>query len=308
MGSCINVSVIIPAYNAESTIARCLDSLVGQDSSGSSVEVIVVDDGSTDATPEILRLYLVKRELNLHIETVANGGPSRARNIGLSLAQGEYVAFCDSDDWLENNALSNVAASVDSSGADIGVFGYKNITRAGARAHVFARRHFMNRREFIAAVLLDSRVNGFAWNKLYRRSVLEGLRLDESLTVCEDMDFNIRLALSRQTLQVLCVPFAYYNYDLRSEMSLTRGSDRHSDMVRLLETYISVDEIAADAKAAIYLLETKRAFARSDSLHGDVVRYSHDYWFNSRCPISEKLKTMYRIASSMWNAKASAES
>lgn len=308
MGSLIDVSVIVPVYNAESTIAKCLDSLAVQDSDGLSVETIVVDDGSTDATSGILRAYSVNQKLNLHVEAVENGGPSRARNIGLRLAHGRYVAFCDSDDWFDDGALSGIVSAMKSSDADVGVFGYKNVFNERTRKHAFVKRRVMGGYEFAGAVLLDSRVSGFMWNKLYRRSIVDCVQLDESLNVCEDMDLNIRLALSCPALRVLCIPGTYYNYDLRNVDSLTRGSDRHSDMIRLLETYISVEEIATDAKAAIYQLESKRAFTQSDGLHRDVAHYSYDYWLNPRCPISEKLKMLYRIAASMRNEKTRAAS
>ena len=92
------VSVIIPVYNIERHLAQCLDSVAGQ--SLGDIEVICVDDGSTDGSPAILARYAA-RSARFRVVTQANAGPGEARNAGLALAGGEYVIFLDSDDWFE---------------------------------------------------------------------------------------------------------------------------------------------------------------------------------------------------------------
>ena len=108
------ISIIIPAYNAEATLGRCLDTILAQ--TYPDFEVLVVDDGSTDRTLTIAEAYAAKdpRIKSLHKE---NGGVSSARNLALSKAKGEFIAFCDSEDEVKPDWLKDFASN--SNGADI---------------------------------------------------------------------------------------------------------------------------------------------------------------------------------------------
>ena len=98
-------TVIVPAYNTGEAIGRCIDSILAQ--SIGDWELIVVDDGSSDCTPEVIDEYAGKDE-RIRAIHIANGGVSNARNVGLEAARGEYVMFVDSDDWLEPDYLREV--------------------------------------------------------------------------------------------------------------------------------------------------------------------------------------------------------
>lgn len=98
----VDVSIIIPTYNAEKYISRALDSAIQQ--TYAEIEIIVVDDGSTDNTYKVIQAYQ-KKDLRIQYYKKINGGVSSARNIGLKVARGEYVIFLDSDDWLEKDAV-----------------------------------------------------------------------------------------------------------------------------------------------------------------------------------------------------------
>lgn len=110
------VSVVIPVYNIERHLRQCLDSVVGQ--SLRDIEIICVDDGSTDASPEILADY-ASRDSRFQIITQPNAGPGAARNAGMARATGEYLIFLDSDDWFEPDFLERMAATAESTGADV---------------------------------------------------------------------------------------------------------------------------------------------------------------------------------------------
>ena len=96
------VSVLVPVYNAEKTIVRCLDSILGQ--TYQNIEVIIVNDGSKDNTLSILENYSEK-DVRIRLYDEQNGGVATARNIALRNAKGEYILYVDSDDWLELNAI-----------------------------------------------------------------------------------------------------------------------------------------------------------------------------------------------------------
>ena len=110
------ISVIIPVYNAEKYISYCVDSVLKQ--SYKELELILVDDGSTDSSPELCDNY-AERDNRVHVVHKRNGGVSQARNVGIEHATGEYIMFVDNDDILSHNALKTYASMVTKYGVDI---------------------------------------------------------------------------------------------------------------------------------------------------------------------------------------------
>ena len=115
----IKISVIIPVYNAEKYLRECLDSVIGQ--ALQDIEIICVDDGSTDSSLSVLQKYAAK-DTRLKIVVQANQGAAAARNVGMAVAQGEYLAFLDADDLYCPEALQTAYACATKSNADMVVF------------------------------------------------------------------------------------------------------------------------------------------------------------------------------------------
>lgn len=244
----IPISIVVPAYNAQRTIIRCLDSLVSQENV--NIEVIVVDDGSTDSTSIILDEYSASHE-RVKVIHVLNGGPAKARNIGLSHSSGEYITFCDADDWLDGGCLSIATECARRYSADIVVFGYKNVRERSKRTHAWRVGRQMGAREFAERCLLDPRVQGFACNKLYSHKLVARERFPEGVRVCEDLLFNLEIAKETIDLAVICIPGAPYNYDLAGE-SLTRSANAYSAMRGVLLGLAEDGAIAAAAHGSMY--------------------------------------------------------
>lgn len=116
------VSVVVPIYNVEEYLEECLDSLVGQ--TYEKIEIILVNDGSTDRSLEIAEQYAEKYE-KIKLVSQENGGLSKARNTGMKLADGRYLCFVDSDDWLERNTIQEIAALMENDDLDLCLFGAK---------------------------------------------------------------------------------------------------------------------------------------------------------------------------------------
>lgn len=116
------VSVIVPVYQVEAYLARCLDSLLAQ--TFEDFELILVNDGTRDGCPEIMNAYAAK-DARIRILHKENGGLSSARNAGLDVAQGEYVAFVDSDDYVAPALLEDTVRAAEQSGADLVLFNYQ---------------------------------------------------------------------------------------------------------------------------------------------------------------------------------------
>lgn len=163
------VSIIIPVYNVEKYLKPCVDSVIGQ--TWQDLQIILVDDGSTDACGRICDEYAAKdpRVVVVHKE---NGGLSDARNAGLPLAVGEFILYLDSDDFLEPDAVETLVTAQNRAGADIvlGNFYYTFPDREYAADAWQKTDILLDNRQAMAA-LVDGRIETFAWGKLIRREI-----------------------------------------------------------------------------------------------------------------------------------------
>lgn len=220
----VKYSVIIPVYNSEKTLARCLDSLVCQNRA--DVQLIVVNDGSRDGSEAIIREYEKKYPGILYISQ-ENAGVSRARNAGLDRVAGEYVTFVDSDDYVTGDYFASLDGAED---CDLLVFA--NHMVGGADPDERALFQELEQRETAGqrlALLLASRKIMPPWNKRFRRSVMEemGLRFVEGMQIGEDFNFCFAYALACQSIEILPKPLCCI--DISGEDSLSRKYRPHLD-------------------------------------------------------------------------------
>jgi len=179
------ISVVVPVYNVEDFLEPCLDSLVAQ--TVDDFEVVLVDDGSTDGSVAIAEQY-AGRDGRFKIVSQENGGLSRARNAGMAVAEGEYLAFLDSDDVLPPNAYALLLGALEKTGSDFATGNVHRLTRFGTVQSPFLARAFAETR-------LKTHVTKYrpliadrtAWNKLWRRSLWDrhGFRFPEGRLFCQ---------------------------------------------------------------------------------------------------------------------------
>ena len=130
----IKLSIIVPIYGVEQYLCKCVDSLLAQDLPASDYEIILVDDESPDACPQICDEY-AKEHANIRVIHQTNAGLSAARNAGLKVAKGEYVCFVDSDDYWEENVLGGLMEQVERDNLDVLRFDYKNVNEQYEEFH-----------------------------------------------------------------------------------------------------------------------------------------------------------------------------
>ncbi|MFI6476396.1 glycosyltransferase family 2 protein [Nonomuraea sp. NPDC050663] len=192
----VDVSVVIPAHDCRAYLDRSLTSALVQ---RVKKEIVVVDDGSTDGTAELLDLYATyHRGVVKVVHQEHSGSPGGPRNVGLRHATGRYVFFCDADDYLGDEALERMVAMADRNGSDI-VLG--KVVGHGRRAPAS-----MFRRNAERVSLLDSSVyNSLSCYKLFRRDLIErhDIRFDEKLLVGEDMLFTVHAYCHAETISVV---------------------------------------------------------------------------------------------------------
>lgn len=213
------LSVIIPAYNSEKYIELCINSILNQ--TYKKIEVIVVDDESKDKTVEIVT-NISKKDPRVKLFTQKNHGNCYTRNRGIELASGEYIAFIDNDDYLEPIMYETLISMIESDHSDVaaGLFikeykvlkedKYYNYSAEDVKK---AEKHvYDNTKDLIEHIIyIDNKLQGYMWNKVYKREVLKDLRFDVNLSLLEDCDFTLNLVL-KENIKISAINLIFYHY------------------------------------------------------------------------------------------------
>ena len=206
------VSVIVPVYNAQKSLARCIDSILNQ--TFKDFELILLDDGSTDTSGEICDRYaeIDERVRVIHKE---NSGVSDTRNRGLDIAEGKYLQFLDSDDWITPEATGLFVRTVEENQCDMVIADfYRVIGERVSQKGAIEEDGLMDQVTFAENMLQKPAdfYYGVLWNKLYKREIVESyrLRMDSSVSGCEDFMFNLEYVRHIRSVYALKVPVYYY--------------------------------------------------------------------------------------------------
>ncbi len=200
------VSIIVPVYNVEDYLAFCLDSLLMQ--TYENIEVIAVDDGSTDSSLAILNAYAATDQ-RLRVISQANSGPSAARNLGLTICHGEYITFMDSDDWAELTLIEKLVNALETDQCDIAICGHW-IAGSHFKFKVRNRKScVLDQKQAVKMILQDKVIKNYAWGKMIRRNLLPALRfpLDQ---IYEDVRSIYKVFLQASRFSLLNEPLYYY--------------------------------------------------------------------------------------------------
>lgn len=211
------ISVIIPAYNIEAYVQKSLRSVMGQ--SYRNLEIIVVDDGSTDATGQICD-RIAQEDARMRVIHKENGGLSDARNIGMACATGSYIAFVDGDDWIDEDMYAVMLAAIKEQEADAAVCRYRQVYRTHIEDNSVDRAVLFEGQEALEQYVRETEeyaIQNAAWNKLYRREILDSLTFPVGKWY-EDILFTT-VALSR-VHRCVYLDTAHYNYIIDREGSI----------------------------------------------------------------------------------------
>lgn len=199
------ISFIIPAYNAEDKIEKCIESIVGQKTE-EQYEVVVVNDGSSDNTSDIVK-KCIERYQNVRLIEKKNGGVSSARNAGIEQCQGEFIVFLDADDCLEARFFDKI---IGYSSYELTVYGYNYIV--GDRCiPVLSEEHEEYDIEKCFLELYEKRLFNPVWNKIYKKSLIKRL-FEHDFSIGEDLLFNIEYM--RNIKNVNIISDVLYNYTI----------------------------------------------------------------------------------------------
>lgn len=293
------VSVVVPIFNQERYLEKCLDSLLAQ--TLPDIEIIGVDDGSSDKSGEIIDAYAAMHD-NIRAIHQANAGLGPARNTGIEAANGRYIGFVDSDDWVHPDMYKQLYEIAVGTSADIIVEGHEEWTNgklASKHSHPLAGRMLLGRVEVDACRELfygrsphDGETIPYpvsVWSQLYRRDLIESVRARFHEVLSEDVFFNLDVYKAAENVVFTGACGYCYRKDMQESITRTFTSEktrRYTDFFNLLGCYAQA-EVDPDAT----LLRARRK----------MVDYCRSYVFmveKSGMTVRNKVKAVQDLAGS----------
>lgn len=230
------LSIILPVYNVEKYLPRCLDSILKQ--TFKDFELIIINDGSTDNSLEVCEYY---RTLDKRITVISqeNQGLSFSRNYGISLSSAEYITFVDSDDYIDNIMYESMIHTIKDTDADIVVCGHRIV---GEDNKIISDQRYdyceLSGLQATLTILDDKKLPSFAWDKVYRRSLFDDIRYPVGRFY---EDIATTYLLFHKSRKVAIMDQVYYNY-LRRPGSICLNSDSHYYHKRTIDLYYAFAE------------------------------------------------------------------
>ena len=232
-------SVIIPVYNAKKWLVRCVDSILGQ--TFIDFELLLIDDGSNDKSDEICDEY-AKKDNRVKVFHKENGGVSSARNLGLDNANGEWVCFCDADDWVLSEWLQ-VFSQLISGNEDILFSGYISIYN-GVKDKVYIENRYSSKEEFVLSCGTEE-IWGYIWCKCFKKSIIDknNLRFNTNYSIWEDTSFIYKFMKFANNFKITEATFYCYNRPDYTKKYLS--SDKYNCCMEILQ---DIAEMFPDVK------------------------------------------------------------
>lgn len=211
------VSVIVPVYNSSAYLQNILSDIINQ--TYRELQIIVIDDGSKDDSLAIAKEY-AKNDTRIHVLSYENGGQSRARNIGLTLAEGYYIRFVDSDDRIPLDSIENMVNAITiSENIDLLIGNFVSDSQYGIYLGNDLKNEVITDKQLSELLLKAPRAfyYGAPWNKLYRRDIIteNNIQFDEKIAWCEDLLFNLEYYKQCKKIAILNCQKGVYQYFIR---------------------------------------------------------------------------------------------
>lgn len=245
------ISVIVPVYNVEKYLEKCIESIIVQ--TYKKLEIIIINDGSTDRSGSICEEY-AKKDFRIRYIIQKNSGLGRTRNRGIKEANGEYILFIDSDDYIECTMIERLYQNIVKSKADVASCGIYNVFQKKCTPQYDKIEQFLvSAEEAFGLLLVGAKIPGSSCNKLYRADVLNTVRFPEGV-LYEDVAFHTELMQKVRNIYVDTTPMYYYVH--REESITTRKFDSaamtfitfYEDALRVVETKYPSIQIQARFK------------------------------------------------------------
>ena len=213
----IKISVIVPCYNIESYLPRCIERILAQ--TYKNLEIILISDGSTDGTDEVIREY-VKKDSRIIPVFKQNSGVSDTRNRGLDIATGDYIGFVDGDDYIEPEMYETLLKNAIENNADISHCGYQMVFPSRVDYYYnTGKKVIQDNKKGIRDIIVGDYVEPSPCIKIYRKNIVNNLRMPPDIKINEDVIFNFYAFVNSQKSVYEDLPF--YHYILRKGSAAT---------------------------------------------------------------------------------------
>ncbi|AEB30222.1 putative glycosyltransferase EpsH [Carnobacterium sp. 17-4] len=251
-------SIVMPAYNCESSIGLTIDSVLAQ--SFTEFELIIINDGSADSTKQVIERYHNK-DYRVKFKTIQNGGPGNARNKGIELANGNYLLFIDSDDVMKEHTLSTYASYINEKNVDLIISSYNLKVLDGDvvvdTREVEAPELMINTdKEFLNNIypLMNKQLMYVVWNKLYKLSIVKGNNVVfPAYNSCEDRLFNIQYFHHVNSCKVVNDVLYNYSFDGRNSLTNKYFDNKFDTFVEFYRELILLTEKNRRGSSALFL-------------------------------------------------------
>jgi len=257
------LSFILPIYKVEAYLPQCVDSILAQ--IGDDCEIILVDDGSPDGCGAICDAYAAKYE-NIKVIHKVNGGLSSARNAGLELAEGKYILFVDSDDYIEPGSVEKILSWIDSTDADIAFLLSRKVYPDGTSEPLgenLVRSEILGhtRMEVLRFLAGCPKFPASAWGKIYRRAFLleENHWFPNDRRLSEDLQYSLDLFLTAEKFDYLDFPYYCYRQNRAGSICSNVNARYYFDTFRFVED--SAARLGKERKAIDETAELALSFA-----------------------------------------------
>lgn len=284
------VSIIVPIYNAEKTLRRCIDSILSQ--TFSDWELLMIDDGSTDQSGTICDQYAIK-DKRIKVFHKENGGVSSARNLGLDNARGEWITFVDADDQIISNSL-NYFFYIDITD-DLFFFPFYFYYKDGRK--VFESLNVPEKIKNISSFLnqnIHRYIFKVVWGKFFKRELLNGIKFDEKIKVGEDMLFVLVYLSKIKTCNIQQTPLYIQNKEDDNDFYLKYQQSVEDSIYGLVKNYIAYK--ALNIRSEIferYLFFDYKRYAQES------INVNPSLWFKNQF-----VKKIYRSIRSNWGVRS----
>ena len=260
------ISIIVPVYNVEKYLSRCVDSILNQ--TFTDFELILVDDGSTDKSGDICDEYKSK-DNRVKVIHKSNEGVSVARNIGLDISTGEYIGFIDSDDYVELDMLRKIINLAKEKDCYVLEYAYKILEDnevVDDKINNLKVEVIENNVEFAIERVIDNPFCNVVWNKIYKRDIVKDIRFNRNFNICEDVEYTYKAILNSNKYVITNEKMYFYN---QRENSLCRNEEYSLEKVR---SSLECQKSRLDALKS-YKINNKIIFKAEERLCNDIFRH-----------------------------------
>lgn len=243
------ISIIVPIYNAEKYLKECLDSILSQ--TYKNIEVILIDDGSTDNSYNICQKYVEKYSIFILMK-VKNGGVSRARNYGIKKSTGDYLTFVDSDDIIDSNFIEKMVSKINDK-TQMVVCNYKNVYKNQSVYNNFDIQDYLPSIDAKKELFKDTSIRGFSCNKLFVTKIIKdnNILFDENIKICEDLLFCFNYLNYIDGIYI--INEGLYNYRMRKSSASNKYNEKDLTIFDAFDKMYLIDNNIYEYSGDLYV-------------------------------------------------------